>query len=441
MALRLKAGTQEAGYLAAIFPIPKNPTVVVLRNGELKEYIPTGTSKDDFSRRVQAAIGAPDPAPQTEPSASASAPQGQQVPSGANAASPAAPVAQPPAPAPAPAAASSPAQATSAQSTPASGPGRAQAVPDDRAARLEQQREEARRRAREIYARSSAPSTEKAKPERDPDDGDKPKKPERDEFADSIRKKQRDAADERKRILKQIENDRAARRDEAAAKARGGMPASTGSGPSKSTARPSDNAAILVRLYDGSTLRSRFAKGSSVRADIRKWVDENRGDGGSGPYKFRVALGPTDSRIIDETEEDRSLEELGLTPSATLVLVPIPRFVTANAGGGMVQSTTSLFAWFFTMITAFFGSIFGRGPPSGGEEIEMDNLDRESRSGAQQGTSSGSRVNTLQDSARQRRDHQLYNGNSVCFTSRNYMVIRANQRQLNFEPRPDDDEQ
>ena len=436
MALRLKAGSQEAGFLAAIFPIPKNPTVVVLRNGALKEYIPAGTSKDDFSRRVRDAMGAPVPAAQTERPEAASAPQEQQVSSEANAASPAAPAtaapasapapaAQPPAPASAPAAASSPAQATPAQNTPTSESGRAHAVFDERAARLEQQREEARRRAREIYARSNAPSTEKAKPKRDPDDGDKSKKPERDEFADSVRRKQRDAADERKRILKQIENDRAARRDEAAAKARGGMPATTSSGPSKPTGRQSDNAAILVRLSDGSTLRSRFAKGSSVRADIRKWVDENRGDGGTGPYKFRVALGPTDSRIIDETEEDHSLEELGLTPSATLVLVPIPRFVTANAGSGIVQSTTSLFVWFFTMITTFFGNIFGRGAPSG-EEIEMDDLNREGRSG-QQGTSSGSRVNTLQDSARQRRDHQLYNGNSVCFTSRNHMVYtRAN---------------
>src|SRR5699024_9666563 len=152
-----------------------------------------------------------------------------QTSSEANAASPAtpataapasAPVAQPTAPVPALAATSNP-----AQNTPTSESGRAQAVLDERAARLEQQREEARLRAREIYARSNAPSTEKAKPEQDPNDGDKSKKPQRDEFADSIRKKQRDAADERKRILKQIENDRAARRDEAAAKARGGVPA------------------------------------------------------------------------------------------------------------------------------------------------------------------------------------------------------------------------
>lgn len=416
--------------MTAIFPIPKNPTVVVLRNGQLKEYIPAGTSKDDFSRRVQAAVGASAPAPQTDPSAAAAAPQGQQAPSGQNAASSAAPVAaapasapaaQPPAAAPASTAARGSAQTTPAQSTPASGSSSAQAALDERAARLEQQREEARRRAREIYARSSAPSTEEAKPEQDPDDGNKSKKPERDEFADSVRKKQRGAADERKRILKQIENDRVARRDEAAAKAHGGMPTTSSGGPSKPAGRQSDNAAILVRLSDGSTLRTRFAKGSNVRVDVRKWVDENRADGGSGPYKFRVALGPADSRIIDETEEDRSLEELGLTPSATLVLVPIPRFVTANAGGGILQSTPSLFAWFFTMITAFFGSIFGRGTPSGREEIEMDDLNREGQSG-QRGTSSGSRVNTLQDSARQRRDHQLYNGNSVCLTSRNHMV-------------------
>ncbi|KAK1641374.1 hypothetical protein BDP81DRAFT_390640 [Colletotrichum phormii] len=56
VALRLKKGSEEAGYLAAIFPLPNTPTVIVIKNGDLKEYIVAGTSKDEFVRRVTTAF-------------------------------------------------------------------------------------------------------------------------------------------------------------------------------------------------------------------------------------------------------------------------------------------------------------------------------------------------------------------------------------------------
>lgn len=282
----------------------------------------------------------------------------------------------------------------------------------ERAARLNQQREEARKSALEAYARDKPKGKGKTDP--DPDDKNDPKKRDRNDFADSVRKKQREAREERKRILKQIEDNKLARRDAVATKAREGVSTSTSSGSSTDAKKTSEKAAIMVRLYDGSTLRNRFAKGSSLRGDIRKWVDSNRNDGSTSPYKFRVVLNPSDSRLIDDTEEDRTLEELGLTPSATLVLVPVPNFVAADSGGGLIQKTTTLLVWFYTMITTLFSGLFGAGTASRSEEMEMDELDADGRQETQRGKSSGSRVNTLQDTARQRRhDHQLYNGNSV----------------------------
>ena len=401
--------------MTAIFPLPKIPTVVILRNGELKEYLAAGTSKDDFSRRVQSALDASATAP----------PQDQQPPSGGSPADAAAPAAAntatpPTAPSPAPAPASSAADSTPAeanppvpaQSTTGSESSGVQAMMAERAARLDQQREEAKKKALEAYAKAKAKGKEKADP--DSDDKNKSKKPGQNEFADSVRKQQREAADERKRILKRIEDDKVARKDMATAKTRqGSSSTATSSEPSTRVGRSGEKAAILVRLYDGSTLRNRFAKASSVRGDIRSWVDSNRKDGSTSPYRFRVALDPTTSRVIDDTEEDRTLEELGLAPSATLVLVPIPNFVTANAGGGVVQRTTSLFLWFYTMISTFFTSLLGRGATNRSEEIEMDELNRQDGDGTERGKSSASGVNTLQDSARQRRDHQFYNGNSV----------------------------
>lgn len=55
--LKLQAGSTEAGYLAAIFPLPKTPTLVCIKNGELKEYIASGVSKEEFSNRLAKALG------------------------------------------------------------------------------------------------------------------------------------------------------------------------------------------------------------------------------------------------------------------------------------------------------------------------------------------------------------------------------------------------
>lgn len=421
--------------MTAIFPLPKIPTVVILRNGELKEYLAAGTSKDDFSRRVLSALEASPPATQAHPPAAS--PQVQQASSGvntSNAAAPGAattgsppPTAQSPAPAPAPSVTeSTPAQAglaTPTQNTADAGSNSAHAMMAERAARLDQQREEARKRALEAYAKNKAKGKDKTDP--DSEDKDDPKKPRRNEFADSVRRKQREAKDERNRILKQIEDNKVARREAAATQPHEGASTATRSGPSTSAKRTSEKAAIMVRLYDGSTLRNRFAKGSSLRGDIRKWVDAHRNDGSTSPYKFRVALNPSASRLIDDTEEDRTLEELGLAPSATLVLVPVPNFVTAGSGGGILQRTSTFFVWFYTMVTTFFGSIFGGRAASRSEEIEMDELSAQGQRETQRGKSSGSRVNTLQDPARQRRDHQLYNGNSVSGSTSAYLIHKC----------------
>ncbi|KAJ5472546.1 hypothetical protein N7530_006547 [Penicillium desertorum] len=54
--LRLTAGSQEAGFLASFCPISKFPTVVLIKNGTLKEYIGPDISKDDFRSRLIAAL-------------------------------------------------------------------------------------------------------------------------------------------------------------------------------------------------------------------------------------------------------------------------------------------------------------------------------------------------------------------------------------------------
>ncbi|KAJ5726385.1 uncharacterized protein N7483_007742 [Penicillium malachiteum] len=54
--LRITAGSQEAGFLTSFCPIAKLPTVVVIKNGSLQEYLVPELSKHDFQTRLASAV-------------------------------------------------------------------------------------------------------------------------------------------------------------------------------------------------------------------------------------------------------------------------------------------------------------------------------------------------------------------------------------------------
>ncbi|CAI4210994.1 unnamed protein product [Parascedosporium putredinis] len=341
--LRLKAGSQEAGYLAAIFPVPKVPTLVILRNGQLKEYLAAGTTKDDFATRPRLERPAAQQAASSQSRAPASNPRPQSA-----------------------APSTTPTQPTAARGS--------------------------QKKALEAYARKAKG---KGKAEPDADDGEKYRTPEQKRLAEEIKKKQKEALEERKRIMQRIEADKADRRAAREALVReptsGDIAANVADAPATKLAKTSTLTALMVRLHDGTTLRSRFPNSATLQTDIRKWVDENRTGDRTEPYLFRVTLSPTST------------------------MPPAPE------GGNFV-------AWLYALILSFFSSLFGAGTPAATrpEEIEMSNLgpQQQDRQGQPQARSTGARVQTLHDAEqRRRRDHQLYNGNS-----------------LNFEPRPEDEE-
>jgi len=427
VALRLKTGSEEAGYLAAIFPIPKVPTLVILKNGQLKEYIAAGTSKDDFTNRVQTALDILQPEPEsasaaqettplTAPAATTVAPTTPSTASSATAPTPAqdsSEAEQDPEPQVSTASEISrptPASSSTPQTTTESSSSSVHAVLAERAAKLNQQREEAKRKALEAYARKAKGKEKETDPESD--DTGKYRTPEQKRLADDIKKRQKEAAEERKRILKRIEDDKADRRAAREAAVReptsGEVAAALATVPATNLAKPSSSlTALVVRLSDGSTIRNRFPNTATLLHDVRKWVDENRKDDVNAPYGFRVVLSPTSTRVIEEAEEGNSLEDLGLSPSATLVLVPVQRRSRSSASG-----SGGLFSWLYALILSFFSTIFSSGPPPNPapEEIEMRDLGSQ-----QQARTTGARVQTLHDTEqRRRRDHQLYNGNSVC---------------------------
>ncbi|KAH8171632.1 UBX domain-containing protein [Sarocladium implicatum] len=395
VALRLLAGSEEAGYLAQIFPLPKTPTVVIIKNGELKEYVTAGTSREDFVKRVHGAFIKPPPSSSSPSAPAVSPPQPQTQPS--TAAQTGTPSRPPP------------------QERHSSNVDRILA---ERAARLKAQKEEAERKVKEERAKAK----EKAKAEAEA--GINSDAARTHKQAELVKKKRQQEQEERKRILQRIEDDREERRMRVAEskKARleeqktGDVAAALVKSPESklpSTTRVGEMTAVQVRLFDGSTMRSRFKTASTVR-ELRKWVDENRGDGGE-PYLFKQVLTPLPNRKIDETEESKDLGTLGLAPSSTLVLVPVQKSATAYAGqsGGLLGSIYGLFLGFFTFILSFIGI--------GGQA--------QARSSGQAPTASAPenaeqvRMREAQDSALRRRNQQLYNGNST-----------------NFEPRPEEDE-
>lgn len=423
VSLRLKAGSQEAGYLAAIFPLPKNPTLVIIKNGELKEYISAGTSKEEFVRRVSGAFHA-------QAAGAAPATQSSSAPVAATAVTPETPSSESQTPGE-----NTPASSSTPSSSEQHGqPSLATITQEDevrrQAARKEREALEKRRREKEEQQQAQDPVKAKQ--------NDAKKK-----AAQQLAERQRQAREDRARVLKRIEDDRAERKareensravremerraaageDVEEVTAAAGEPAPTGM-----SRRQHDQCALQARLFDGSTIRTRLPAKATLGHDVRKWIDEARTDGNQ-PYSFKVILTPLPNRSIDPaTEEDQTLEELGLTPSSTLVLAPVDRAVPAypSINAGLYNPVSHLIAAVLAFIGGILGSISGAVTGSGsagdtgdsgaGQRAAPEQQDRSQGQTTGRDGASASRIKGFQNPDDRKRDQQLYNGNSVCFT-------------------------
>ncbi|RWA07912.1 hypothetical protein EKO27_g7194 [Xylaria grammica] len=396
--LRLLAGSEEAGYLEALFPVPKKPTIVIIQNGQLKEYIASGTSRDEFIKRLSKTISS---GAQSQPSSSSLS----------------TPVANP---AQSRSAASQPSHSSDGlyddiQPTVAS---TSSSVPVQGAQSITT--EEEKRAAAEKKGKARAEAEEEARRRVDERCGCEPPNPEQ-AHANEIKQRKQHANEERKRILKRIEDDKRARKERDAAERRArsllntNTDSESGGGGGGEPSIPlrqrlpkagqGEHCNLQVRLLDGSTIRMRFASDQTLGSDVREWIDAERTDG-DAPYAFRIMLTPQPNKAIKAQEESKTLLSLGLAPSATLVLIPT-RYSVAYAGaGGLFSPVIGAFSTLYGAIMASLGGLFsllfgggGPGESPGGNDIPMENL------------------------RARRRDAQLYNGNS-----------------LNFEPRNEDEE-
>ena len=312
--LRLEAGSQEAGYLAAIFPLPKTPTLVIIKDGQLKEYIASGVGKEEFLRRIAVAFESRDATagqPATSTNSTTAAAQQQ-------------------------------ASSSSETSAPeeSSGPRSSQVVQDllsERASRLEAQKkeQEAKKRAEaKAQAKALKEALDTTTPEGSKLSADR-------KYALMQKKRKQEARDERARILKRVEDDKEVRKAkeadrkalakalEESQKGEAAAPAST-SAPSSaqgSAGRRSKVCALQVRLFDGTTIRSSFPSDATLGGQVRAWV--NKEIEGDVPYNFKQVLTPLPNKNLSVSEEGESLQSQGLTPSATLILVPVPAYTSA----------------------------------------------------------------------------------------------------------------
>ncbi|KAF2752322.1 hypothetical protein M011DRAFT_394345 [Sporormia fimetaria CBS 119925] len=401
--LRIQAGSQEAGFLSAFCPLTTIPTLLVIQNGQLQQQLVAGASKEEFINSLRKALGAT-----AIPSASLStASQAHQV----------AVVPQPSA-TPTDSGNERPATATE-QRIPVS-----PILPPSRKAK-------GKEKAAPVDSNTEQSATRAAQSARD-----------------ALRKKKQEEKQELARIKARIEADKAERKAEAEARkaererlasaATTASPVPSAKGNSRSQ---SAEVHLNVRLFDGRTIRSTFPRTSKLQDNVRPWIDDEvkaRAESfnqNHPPYYFKQILAPLPSRELSAGEENETLGDLGLAPSATLVLVPIKGYTEAyeNSGGGAVSSVlggvTGLVGEAFSLAhnaasyaANALGAVVGYGapPPQGSTQAAAservpaspatDNLAR-----------SGIRVRTLADQRESQPRQELYNGN-----------------QLNFEPNHDE---
>ena len=247
-------------------------------------------------------------------------------------------------------------------------------------------------------------------------------------YAAQQRKRQEEEKLERARILSQIEHDKSERKtkeDRRKALAKANAEKTDGAGrlvdqqlasevvPPKST--KSRECAIQVRLFDGSTIRSRFSTDQTVRGDVRPWIDSAKSD--DTPYIIKQLMTPMPNRTLSISEEEENLQSLSLSPSATLVIVPVQGYTAAYSGGhGIVLKGVSAgynaISAGAGIVSGAFGSFLGLGRQGGTPDLHGTGIQGTAEMDSP-GTGTGITIRTLRDQRNDHDAHQLYNGNQV----------------------------
>lgn len=288
----------------------------------------------------------------------------------------------------------------------------------------------------------------------------------------ALQKKKREDAEELARIKSRIEQDKAARKAQAEARKAEREAERNASSPPPTQSRTTtsnrgsqaQNVNLNIRLFDGRTIRHTFPRTATLEKEVRRWVDEefsklsqddpNIQNKQLPPYFFRHILPPQPSRELSAGDENQTLGDIDLAPSATLVLVPVKGYSDAYAGPGtnlLAGTTTGIVSGAFGLLSStvgyagsMLGSFLGTGnaapqQPQGQTVGGGSSSSPQPESARSEREEGGIRVRTLADQrAREPRNQQFYNGNQVGRTSSSKVAYILTNFQSNVEPRPDD---
>lgn len=246
------------------------------------------------------------------------------------------------------------------------------------------------------------------------------------EWREQQRRLEQQRKEERERIRNQIKQDREERkRREAEENARADSHGVTqASRPSGSSPAKPQQYRLQVRLFDGSSVRTSFPPSATVRGDVRPWLDAQRSDG-NRPYTLKHVLTPLPSHTISVAEEERTLEELGLGPTANLVMVPVHAYTEAYASssssslpGRAISAGYNLVSGVVGTVAGLVGSFLEYGPASSDTAVS-DNSSQQPVNNtkaprpAAASSSRGINIRTLRDQREEQDSNQFYNGNQV----------------------------
>jgi hypothetical protein len=395
VALRLNAGSQEAGFLSSFCPLKSLPTVVSVKNGVVQLHLwaegQGSVTPEQLKIELEAALRKDVGVCVSEQTLSATT-----AASNINLTPPAPNVNSTPAassiaqrsPAPNPATNSQPPLTPPANAIPLNPP--AQSIPPSSTANQVQQSQRA-------------------------------------DYVKMQKEREQKQRDERERIRQQIKSDREERRRREELRKQPQAQADDVTGNMSLTPKSHD-IRVQVRTFDGSTLRQTFTSSANISSDIRPWIDSTSLQ--SVPYNLKIILTPLPNRNIEAAEEEQSLVDLGIRGSCTLVMVPIKGYVesyTGSTAGGLLGSAVSggynVVAGTAGAVLGGVKSFLGWNSPASATEPATGSINGGNQNDPGQPTQNV-RVRTLADQridAAKKKDQQFYNGN-----------------QLNFEPRKEE---
>lgn len=245
-------------------------------------------------------------------------------------------------------------------------------------------------------------------------------------YAYQQRRRQNEERLERERIMREILNDKTARREKEERRRALVRAATGGTGEpdglvdeqltkevDSTDSVPGKVCALQIRLFDGSTIRGRFAQNETIRDRVRAWIDKEGSDG-DRPFTLKQILSPMPNRTISISDEDATLQSLDLIPSATLVKIPVQRVSDAYvADHGMISrgisASYNVASAGVDMVTGLMGTVLGFGQTIPVLESPAAQVIRDA-----EGVGTEVNIRSLGHQRPDRQDQQFYNGNQVC---------------------------